>query len=209
MLLRIIVLMTLAMPLFADSTMSANLPIAIINLDSFGDCMGDDFGVIEDDGEYYFAAFFTDMDAVADNQVKDMKRCILKYLVVMGRNYKLDLLDFFVDGDYQLSDHGTARLSISHRIENHGSVHTKKMYSAENGDLLSGNFADFSGAILSEQLPQSYGQCGAGIPLTTSIYSEAVKPPSDLSGLSRISLDSNNDPGSFVKLGAIRVIPCL
>ncbi len=197
----------LTTPLFAANPISANLPITISNPNLSGDCAGDDISVVEEDGQYYIAAFFTNMDAVAENKVIDKKRCTMKYLVELGRGYKLDVFQFSVDGVYQLSEHGTARLTVSHRVVNNASARTTKFYSADYGDPLMGDIQDFSGAVYADQLPHGYAQCGATIPLTTSIYAEAVKPSSDVSGFTRVSLDEGVS-SEYVKLCKIITDPC-
>lgn len=197
----------LTSPLFAAPPTSANLPINITNPILSGDCAGDDISVVEEDGEFYIAAFFTNMDAMAETKTIDKKRCTMKYNVEMGRGYKLDVFQFSVDGVYQLSEHGTGRLTVSHRVVNNASARTTKFYSADQGDALAGDIQDFSGAVSSDQIPRSYGQCGASIPLTTSIYAEAVKPASDVSGFTRVSLDEGVS-SSYVKLCKIVADPC-
>ncbi len=195
------------LPLFANSPMTPNLPITITNPDLSGDCAGDDIAVVEENGQYYIAAYFTNMDAIAEDKVIDKKRCTMKYNVELGRGYQLDVFQFSVDGVYQLSDHGTARLTVSHRVVNNASARTTKFYSANQGDSLFGDIQDFSGAIYSHQIPQTYGHCGASIPLTTSIYAEAVKPASDVSGFTRVSLDEGVS-SEYVKLCKIITDPC-
>ena len=197
----------LSLPIFALDPVTANLPIIITQPVLSGDCTNDDIRVVLEDGEYYIAAFFNDMDAVAEDKVIDKKRCTMKYNVQLSYGLKLDVFQFSVDGVYQLSENGTARLTVSHRVVNNSSARTTKFYSASQGDPLLGDIQDFTGEVFASEIPFSYRQCGSTIPLTTSIYAEAVKPSSDLTGFSRVSLDEGVTSG-YVKLCRIAINPC-
>lgn len=192
--------------LFACSTSVLATNIIITNPVLTGDCAGDDITVVEENGEQYIAAYFTNMDAIAEDKTIDKKRCTMKYNVELPQGYKLDVFQFSVDGVYQLSDQGTARLTVSHRVVNNSSARTTKFYRAGIDELF-GDIHDFSGAVSRTDIPPSYGECGASIPLTTTIYAEAVKPASDQSGLTRVSLDEGVSSG-YVKLCKIVTDPC-
>jgi hypothetical protein len=172
-----------------------------------GNCVGDDIAVVQENGEYYIAAYFTNMDAIAEHVTIDKKRCTMRFNVELAPGYQLDVFQFSVDGVYQLSQTGTARLTVSHRVANNPSARTSLFYSASDGDPAYGDIHDFSGAVDRNQLPSQYGVCGASIPLTTSIYAEAVKPSSDRTGLTRISLDEGVS-SAYVKLAKVICKPC-
>lgn len=192
--------------LLTSTTSLATDQMTITQPDLRGDCAGDDITIVEENGEQFIAAYFTNMDAIAEDKVVDKKRCTMKFNVQLAPGYKLDVFQFSVDGVYQLSDQGTGRLTVSHRVVNNTSARTTKFYRA-GVDPLAGDIHDFSGAVTSYDIPPQYGECGASIPLTTSIYVEAVKPASDFSGLSRVSLDEGVSSG-YVKLCKIVADPC-
>jgi len=193
--------------LLISSFALADLPISITSPSLGGDCVSDDIQVVEENGQFFIAAFFTNMDAIAETKVIDKKSCRMRYNLQIAPGYHLNLFQFSVDGVYQLSEHGTARLTVSHRVVNNTSARTTKFYSAAQGDALAGDIHDFSGAISKNDLPGVYGNCGASIPMTTSIYAEAVKPSSDQSGLTRISLDEGVS-SNYVKLCQVIVSTC-
>lgn len=202
----------LALLLLAGS-LHATGELTITNPELSQDCAQDDIRVVEENGALYIAAFFTNMDAIAENKTIDKKRCTMKYNVQVAPGYKLDVFQFSVDGVYQLSEHGTGRLTVSHRVVNNTSARTTKFFQSIPGDptSLTGDIHDFTGAITKDQLPPQYGTCGSSIPLTTSIYAEAVKPQSDMSGLTRVSLDeavSSHYSSPYVKLCRVVVNPC-
>lgn len=192
--------------IFTVSTSLFSTAISITDPVLSGDCAHDEITVVEENGEQYIAAYFTNMDAIAEDKTIDKKRCTMKYNVDLPRGYKLDAFQFSVDGVYQLSEQGTGRLTVSHRVVNNTSARTTKFFKA-GVDPLYGDIHDFSGAVSRYDLPGPYGQCGASIPLTTSIYVEAVKPQSDQSGLTRVSLDEGVSSG-YVKLCKIVTDPC-
>lgn len=192
--------------LFSQTILAGVDEMAITNPVLTGDCASDDITVVEEGGELYIAAYFTNMDAIAENKTIDKKRCTMKYNLDLAPGYKLDVFQFSVDGVYQLSEHGTGRLTVSHRVVNNTSARTTKFFQAHT-DPLVGDIHDFSGAVSRDDIPAQYGTCGASIPLTTTIYAEAVKPASDQSGLTRVSLDEGVSSG-YVKLCKIIADPC-
>ncbi|MES2504947.1 MAG: DUF4360 domain-containing protein [Myxococcota bacterium] len=198
---------TILLSLLVTSACLALGPVTITSPVAVGDCAADDIRVVEEAGEYYIAAYFQNMDAIAETKVLDKKRCTMNYKIQLAPDYKLDVFQFSVDGVYQLSEHGTARLTVSHRVVNNSSARTTKFFSASQGDAAMGDIHDYSGAISADQIPASYSHCGASIPLTTSIYAEAVKPAADQTGLTRISLDEGVS-SHYTKLCKIVVDPC-
>lgn len=190
-----------------SSILFAVPPVELTQPALSGDCVNDDIRIVEENGEFYIAAFFTNMDAIAETKTIDKKSCRMKYNIKLAKGYRLDVFQFSVDGVYQLSEHGTARLTVSHRVVNNTSARTTKFFSVSQGDPLMGDIHDFSGAVSNNQLPFEYSKCGASIPITTSIYAEAVKPAADQSGLTRISLDEGVS-SNYVKICKVVIDPC-
>ncbi len=172
-----------------------------------GDCAGDDIRVVEEGGKYYIAAFFSGMAAVTGDQSYVKKRCTMDYRVSMPSGYKLEVFQFSVDGIYQLSDQGTARLTVSHRASNGKSARTTAFYSLRNGDQEQGDIWDYTGDIKGHELAAEDRECGASIPLTTSVYASAQQPRNDLSGTTMVDLDEGASSG-YTKLCQIRFKRC-
>ena len=199
---KVIAALALSLPSLTYAT-----DVQITEPDLSGHCEYDDIRVVEEEGKYYIAAFFSDMAAIAQGDVSyQKKRCTMDYKVTLPNYLKLEYFQFSVDGIYQLSDKGTARLTVSHRVANAPSARTTKFYSAESGDSKNGDIWDHTGDIRSYQLDPQFQGCGASIPLTTSIYTSASKPQSDLSGMTMIDLDEG--VSSHVKLGRIKCRRC-
>lgn len=207
------------MKLFALLLLAGSLdasPLIITSPSLEKDCAGDDIRVVEENGVHYIAAFFTNMDAIVQDQTKtiDKKRCTMRYNLQVAPGYQLEEFKFSVNGVYQLSEQGTGRLTVSHRVVNNDSAATTMWFKPIPGDLssLNGSINNAYGAISKYQLPPQYSMCGSNIPMTTSIYAEAVKPMSDMSGMTRVSLDegvsSDKTEPYMVKLCQVIIRPC-
>ncbi|MCX6128745.1 MAG: hypothetical protein NTX25_06735, partial [Proteobacteria bacterium] len=91
--------------------------------------------VVEENGQYYIKAFFDgSMNAIADGQSStyQKRRCTLDYKINVAPNYQLDVFEFAVDGVYNLSEQGVARLTVSHRVANAPAVRETKFFSRAN-----------------------------------------------------------------------------
>ncbi|HYX32697.1 MAG TPA: hypothetical protein VE954_06255 [Oligoflexus sp.] len=165
--------------------------------------------VVEENGEYYIKAFFDgSMNAIADGESKYQKRrCTLDFKISVAPNFQIDVFDFAVDGVYNLSENGVARLTVSHRVANAPSVRQTAFFSRGNGSPAAGDISNFVGSIFGYQL-QNYGSCGAsGIPLETSVYATATQPSGD-QGLTQIDLDQGVSSTQGYTICKVKVKPC-
>ncbi|WP_141732780.1 hypothetical protein [Oligoflexus tunisiensis] len=174
------------------------------------DCAKDsEIRVVEENGEYYIKAFFDgSMNAIAEAGSQYQKRrCTLDFKLSVHPNYQIDVFDFAVDGIYNLSEKGIARLTVSHRVGNAPSVRETVFFSQANGSPVAGDITNFVGSIFGYQL-QNYGSCGAsGIPLETSVYASATQPSSD-EGLTQIDLDQGVSATQGYTICKVKVKPC-
>jgi len=191
---------------FAIHVASPSESMFIANAELLGNCAGDDIAVVEELGEHFLVAYFTDMDAVAKDLVEDKKHCLMKFVLNFFPGNQLNELQFFVDGQYQLADHGFARLMISHKVVNNGSVRTNKTFNWAEGNQ-SGDIGEILGSVKREELPPLYGRCGGSVPIVTSIQLDAVKPNVTESGLTKIELEKRAYR-NYVKLGKFISSPC-
>jgi hypothetical protein len=165
--------------------------------------------VVEENGEYYIKAFFDgSMNAIADGESKYQKRrCTLDFKLSVAPNYQIDVFDFAVDGVYNLSENGIARLTVSHRVGNAPSIRETVFFNRAQGSDPAGDISNFVGSIFGYQL-QNYGSCGAsGIPLETSVYASATQPAGD-TGLTQIDLDQGVSSAQGYTICKIKVKPC-
>ena len=200
-------LLALVPAAFIGTAAFASSPVRITDPELSGDCEYDDIQVVQEEGRYFIAAFFSDMTAqTSSDDTSDKKRCTMKYNVDVEHGYKLDIFQFSVDGVYQLSESGTARLTVSHRVLNGKSVRTTAFYSAKKGDPLFGDITDHTGDITRWDLEEDYQKCGASIPLTTSIYAQAIQAKDDYD-FTFVDLDEGVS-SAYTRLGEVHVDPC-
>lgn len=200
------ILFSAVLAFFMSSSLMAH-PFTINNLRPSGDCQGAQITVEEYKGEYFIKAFFDGtMSALTDGASKtfDKKRCTLNYDLAVAPGYKFDFFEFSVDGSYQTSERGVGRLTVSHRAGNAPAVRTTGFYARSNGDLPGGELlpGGFSGAINRDQLDGQYQNCGAQIPLETSVYATTNQPSDDRSSNTVIDLDESVSSGSATKFPA-------
>lgn len=199
---------------FSSSLLSGSLfasPFQIEQPALSGDCADASIRIVEEGGEYFIKAFFDgSMSALADGSNHDKKRCTLDFKLATSPGFKLDVFEFTVDGIYQLSDQGTARLTVSHRAGNAPAVRTTRFFAAQQGDAPVGEVGDggFTGAISSDQLGGGFSSCGAKIPVETTIYAAVTQPSSDSSGITQLDLDEGTSNTQGYTLGKIRPKPC-
>lgn len=194
-------------------SLNASGEVTITRVQMLQDCQKDKISIVEENGEYFIAAFFTNMNAIAETNALDKKRCTMKYNVQISPGYMLDVFQFSVDGVYQLSEHGSGRLTVAHRVVNNDTIRHSKIIQSMPGEpsSLTGDIKGFRGSITNAQLAKEYTKCGATIPLNTSVYAEAGKSQQGISGLSRVSLSeaaSSHFSTPFVKLCQIKIKPC-
>ena len=174
------------------------------------DCDKDsEIKVVEENGEYYIKAFFDgSMNAVADSVTTYQKRrCTLDFKLSVAPQYQIDAFDFAVDGVYNLSEHGVARLTVSHRVANAPAVRETKFFSQASGSPVAGDITNFVGSIFGYQL-QNYSSCGASaIPMETSVFVTATQPQGDF-GLTQIDLDEGNSSTQGYTICKVKVKPC-
>ncbi|MES2504951.1 MAG: hypothetical protein V4534_08755 [Myxococcota bacterium] len=180
-------------------------PVEIVNAALVGDCANNELKIVKEGGEYFIAAFFP-IQAVADAELVEKKSCRAVYQIKFADGFKQDGFEFPIDGHYQLSEHGIARLNISHRIANNTSARTNKYFSIARGDPTEADIKELSGTIAPEELPAIYSKCGADISATMSVYAAAVKPVMDQARITSIGLKKNS--AGYVKIGKIGVRPC-
>jgi hypothetical protein len=178
----------------------------ISHADLVGDCAGDQIAIIDEFGEHFLVAYFNNMSAIAKDRIEDKKRCIMNFNVNFVPGNELNVFQFFVDGSYQLSPQGGARLLISHRMANHASVEANKSFKA-GIEPQSGDIHEILGDISKDDIPLLYGRCGATIPLKTTIFLEAVKPSAGENEFTKISLEKGPFR-NYIKLGKIIASPC-
>lgn len=204
---KITVFVVVAVGMMSSSFLVAS-PAKVTNLRLNGDCDFDDIRVVEERGEYYIAAYFDSIYAEADGaKTFDRKRCTMNYDVELAPNHQLDLFQFSVNGTYQLSDMGTARLTVSHRAANGPTVRTTEQFSLQNGDPYAGDIVDYTGDITRWDLKEPYQRCGAKIPLESSIFVHASQPSYDYSGTTLIVMDDGTS-SQYTKLCKIKYQPC-
>lgn len=172
-----------------------------------GDCAYDDIRVVEDNGQHYIEVAFQNMDSVADYESQQRKRCRMDYNVQLPYGYKLDVFQFMVQGEYQLSDFGRASVKITHRSGSSTSSPMFASFDARRGDDPFGSIDNLSAALWGSDLPYVRQQCGASIPLHTTITTMASKPQSDQSGITSIALDEGTS-STYTRLCRIRLRRC-
>lgn len=201
----------LAIGLLASNiAFATQFPVTIKNLDTKYDCMGDDIQIVQgNNGEYFIEAFFFDMDATIDgtDSLSEKKTCLMNYDLQLAPGYKLEVVDFSVDANYELSDSGSARLTVSHRVDNGPSARTTISKSARKGDPLFGDVHDLTGTIKRNQLGVSAQRCGASIPLKTTLQAQARMPSVDAGQITSITLDEGVSKNGF-DFARIRCVPC-
>lgn len=203
---KILAIFTASIGLLFCSSIIASSSMTISDAEFRGNCAADRIDIIEEFGHHFLAVFFTDMDAVAQNRAQDKKTCVIKYNVNFVPGNQLNYLNFFVDGQYQLSRLGSARLLISHRVVNNTSARTLKAVK-EGIDPLSGDIHEITGTVSGSDIPNLYAGCGASIPLTTSVSLEAINPTPGGNSVTKISLVK--EPfRNYVKLGRFVTSPC-
>lgn len=183
-------------------------PAYISDVELSGDCDFDDIRVVEENGQYYIAAYFDSIYAhTYENHPFDSKRCTMNYKVKLNPRYALDLFQFSVNGTYELSDHGTARVTVSHRASNGKTVRTTEQFSLRRGSDYFGDFTDHTGDITRWDLSTDHQRCGASIPLTSSVFVHAAQPASDGSGQTVIALDDGVS-SHYTKLCKVKFKRC-
>lgn len=194
------------------SSLAHASPFAISQPAVSGDCAGSDIRLVEEGGEYYIKAFFDgSMTATADGQNHDKKRCTLDFRLLVAPGWQLDVFEFTVDGVYQLSERGTARLTVSHRAGQAPAVRTTRFFSAQQGDAPFGEVGEggFTGAVYGYQLGGNYGSCGGtSIPLETSVYAAVTQASSDQSGLTQLDLDEGVSNTQGYTICKVKPKPC-
>ncbi len=187
-------------------------PFQISQLVTSGDCVGSDIQIVEENGESYIKAFFDDdtMTATADGIAHDKRRCTMDFKLKVANGWKLDVFEFAVDGTYQLSTQGTARLTVSHRAGNAPAIRTTRFISLQQGDEPFGEVGNggFSGTVYGYQLGGDYPACASTIPLETSIFAAVTQPTSDSSGVTQIVLDEGNSDTKGYVIGKVKAKPC-
>ncbi len=192
----------------ATSSFALASPAEISNVRLSGDCAFDDIHVEEEGGEYFIVAAFDSITAQSfSGQPNEKKRCTMDYDLRLAPGYSLELFQFSVNGVYQLSDQGTARLTVSHRAANGKSVRVTEFFSQSQGHAPFGDINDQTGDITRFDLQPVYQGCGAQIPLNTSIFAQASQPNTDQSGQTLISLDDGTS-SAYYKLCKIQVQAC-
>ncbi|WP_163831550.1 hypothetical protein [Spartinivicinus ruber] len=192
---------------FIAATASAN-PLHISQPQLSGDCIGDDIRIVNEGGKTYIAAFFNDMTANSTEGVYSKRRCTMNYKVNLPRGYRLDSFVFAVDGIYQLSEQGSGRVTVSHRVANAPSVRNTRFLNKEE-DGGAGDINDYVGTISRSQLSPQHQSCyGTSVPLTTSLYVSTTQPKTDRSGITLVSLDEGVSDAGYVKLCRIQFSPC-
>lgn len=135
-----------------------------------------------------------EIEALAENRSIDKKRCTLTYDVKLSSGYKIDRLFVALKGDYLLSPKGSGRLTISHRVANNRSARATKFFTPSDDPSSSvGEITDFVGVLTNADLPEQYRQEGVTIPVTTSIYAEAVNYGSRVS-LNKLTFSATTIP---------------
>ncbi|MBU2706752.1 hypothetical protein KCM76_12230 [Zooshikella marina] len=193
-----------------SSHVIAESPVKIENLETSLDCINDQVEIVQGrNGEYYIEAFFFDMDATIDGTLalSQKKSCLMNYNLKVAPGYRLEFIDFSVDANYELSNSGSVRLTVSHRVENAPSVRTTVSKRAANGDPLAGDINDHTGTIKANQLGHSSQQCGASIPLKTSLYAQARMPSTDRGQITSVTLDEGVSSSGF-DIARVRCVPC-
>ena len=134
-------------------------------------------------GNYYITAQFNEYEDyfyAETNGEKTTSRvqCTIDYLLHLEESYKLDYAEFYIDGEYHLSESGTAFYSIRHNVPGVDQpVFHNISRSAFEQDPYSGNFQLF-GSI--EGIDHRVNYCGSSIPLQVQIRATARKSTVDL-----------------------------
>lgn len=130
------------------------------------------------DGNYYIAAQFNEYEdyffaETYQDVTTSRVQCTIDYLLHLSPNYKLDFAEFYIDGEYHLSESGTAFYSIRHNVPgvDQPTFHNISR-NAFDHDPYSGNFQLF-GSI--EGIDSRVNYCGASIPLQVQIRATARK----------------------------------
>ena len=183
----------------ASSAIAA--PISLSDLQLRGDCENDDIRIVQEGEKYFIEAQFLDMNVVAEPGEYIKKKCHLQYSVDLPQDYHLELFQFSVDGVADISEKGSGRLTISHRVSNYPPARSSFRFKTGFED-----FYDNTGAIYSNNLPGKYQECGASIPLKTDLYIAARANSQDEAD-SIVDLDSAVTSG-YTRLCEVVVHPC-
>ena len=165
-------------------------------------------------GEYYIDAKFNQAGDVffAETLDRPTERvgCTVSYNLKLADDKMLDLAQFNIDGQYNLSENGTAFFSIRHNVPGFGSpTYHNVSYSSRNGDLPDDNF-QLSGSI--EGIDQRVNVCGGTIPLEVQIRATARSGRND--GLTTFVAVDNATGDIYAREGYRRIsckpyiVPC-
>ena len=132
-------------------------------------------------GEYYLDAKFNQAGDVffaeTLDRPTDRVACIISYNIHLADGKKLDLAQFNIDGQYNLSENGTAFFSIRHNVPGFSSpTYHNVSYSTRAGDQPDDNFK-LSGSI--EGIDSRANVCGGTIPLEVQVRATARSGRSD------------------------------
>lgn len=133
-------------------------------------------------GEYVIIARFNqnqDVFIAESSQTRTTARvdCIIDYNLVLDSRYKLGEASFQIDGQYNLSETGTAFYSIRHNVPGLANpTYENVSYSALRGDNPDDNFI-LKGFI--EGIDERVNQCGAVIPLEVQLRATARQARTD------------------------------
>ncbi|MFW7381547.1 MAG: DUF4360 domain-containing protein [Oligoflexus sp.] len=159
-------------------------------------------------GHYYIRAQFNDYQdffyaITSEEETTSRVNCIIDYEVQLHPDYKLDYAEFYVDGEYHLSEAGTAFASIRHNVPgvDHPVFHNMTR-SVENEDPAHGNF-QFFGSI--DGIDERVNHCGATIPLQVQLRATARRSKIDVQE-TFVAID--NGDGRFGEREGVRQIDC-
>ncbi|SMF72369.1 DUF4360 domain-containing protein [Pseudobacteriovorax antillogorgiicola] len=127
-------------------------------------------------GNYFIVAQFNNYDdhflAVTSPDTSTARvNCTIQYNLILDEGYRLDYAEFYIDGEYHLSENGTAFFSIRHNVPGVDQpVFHNMSRSAFDDDKLSDNFQLF-GSI--EGIDKRANYCGATIPIEVQLRATA------------------------------------
>lgn len=145
-------------------------------------------------GEYFIKAQFNSsmtMQTDPGKKLTDTKRCVIDFKVALDRGLRFESFTFNVDGTFQLSNLGNARLTLSNTIANNPAIRNTIFYSLANGSKTFGDLQEGGvvGTMRADQFDPIYQRCGAELPFETSIFGTVWQPAED-QGVTQIDLDS-------------------
>ncbi len=158
-------------------------------------------------GQYNIIANFNEEDsfftAASSPEFTNVRvNCTIDYNLILAPKYKLDYAEFLVDGQYNLSETGTAFFSIRHAVPGIADPTYHNVTKKWDVDDADGNWKLF-GSI--DGIDEEVNHCGATIPLQVQIRATARQARTD-SLDTFVSVD-NAEGDIFAKKGK-RKIKC-